>query len=354
MHTIIYTNKDFDIDCDTRMGLSMKKRSPFENLISFGIVIILTAIGTGVFFSQYQLNPAVTAVPDLTPATENGSEAATQQHYFDAEELETQLMPISSAEFFTPETLSDKINGKAELYLSAGFKALQTQRFAVKESAEMWMELFLYDMGDARNAFAVYSSQRRDGASDVPLGRYAYQTENAVFISYGRYYIEIIAATTANRSRMAMHDLVPVLKKVLGPVVERPSEQAFFPVEDRVDNSIKLLAKDVFGYAALDQVYIALYTIEGQEMTAFVSLRDSASDAEKLAKGYADYLKKFGGKRIQLDEHLPDTEMIDIMEMYEIIIVRGPYLIGVHEAESTKTAQHLASRLAAHLEIKTK
>ena len=62
-------------------------------------------------------------------------------------------------------SLSDKINGKAELYLAAGFARLETQRFALTDNPGQWMERYLYDMGQHANAFSVFSAQRRPAPS---------------------------------------------------------------------------------------------------------------------------------------------------------------------------------------------
>ena len=66
-------------------------------------------------------------------------------------------------------TLSDKINGKAELYLAAGFERLECRRFALADDPAGWLERFVYTMRAAPGAFAVYSQQRRPQAQPLTL-----------------------------------------------------------------------------------------------------------------------------------------------------------------------------------------
>ena len=52
-------------------------------------------------------------------------------------------VPLTAGEIFEAQNLSDKINGKAELYLSAGFVRLISQRFKDERGSDLWIEAFL-------------------------------------------------------------------------------------------------------------------------------------------------------------------------------------------------------------------
>ena len=93
------------------------------------------------------------------------------------------MVILTPVESFGPESLSEKIDGKAELYLSAGFLSLRSQRFVETGKPERWLEVFVYNMGSMRNAFSVYSTQRRADAEDLAFTPFAYQTANACFLS---------------------------------------------------------------------------------------------------------------------------------------------------------------------------
>ena len=60
------------------------------------------------------------------------------------------LKPLTAPETFKADTLSDKIDGKAELYLSAGFNRLFSQRFRDEKASDLWIEAFVYDMGNGK------------------------------------------------------------------------------------------------------------------------------------------------------------------------------------------------------------
>ena len=91
---------------------------------------------------------------------------------------------FSLPERFGPETLYEKINGRADLYLSSGFASLKTQRFGVDEAAGAWVELYIYDMTTPENAFSVFSMQRREDAQAAGTVPNGYRTENAQFLVF--------------------------------------------------------------------------------------------------------------------------------------------------------------------------
>ena len=173
--------------------------SKTETYVGCTILLILVIIATAIFLEQLNYNPAILKPIDFqagspTESSVLGSPSPNLNQHAPAE-----LKPLSPAETFGPENLSDKINGKAELYLSAGFVLLSTQRFTGKEEPGAWIEAFVYDMDSIRNSFAVYSLQQRIEAESLDLSHFAYKTENALYFVHGRYYVEIISSVAQER-----------------------------------------------------------------------------------------------------------------------------------------------------------
>ncbi len=170
-----------------------------EQLVGFGVLVVLAAIALGIYTVQHRFNPAVTARQEL-------SKSATATESFSLADLApAEIQPFSPPEHFDPDTLSDKINGKAELYFSAGFRSLKAQRFALAIDPALWFEMFVYDMGTARNAFSVFSMQRRGDLEAGGPTPFAYATPNGRFLAHGRYYLELVGAEASDP--LMKHDL---------------------------------------------------------------------------------------------------------------------------------------------------
>jgi len=67
---------------------------------------------------------------------------------------------------------------------------MKCQRFRDRSDAAAWIEVFVYDMAELKNAFTVFSKQRRPGVEE--LGELAYATPNSLHFDQGKYYVEIV------------------------------------------------------------------------------------------------------------------------------------------------------------------
>ena len=261
-----------------------------EVVISVTVLLVLAAIAATIFKIQYRFNPAVIQLAGQTsemPALQSESSAAKFAALVNFPES---ISPMSPAESFDARTLSDKIDGKAELYLSAGFKRLDAQRFTEYQAQERWMELYIYDMGSQENAFAVYSGQQREDAVPLDLSRHAYSTGNAIYLVHGPYYLEMIASEASASSLQILEELARRFVEDRPVQSESVAEPELFPKTGLGPESLTLIAADAFGFHRLDRVYTADYTCDSKVVTAFLSDRKTPEAALGLAQEYREFL----------------------------------------------------------------
>ena len=321
------------------------KTASKQTILSLIILGILAIITGGVFIAQFNYNPAV---QKMSPALATGDSspvppAASADK--SAISLAPGQSPLSPPETFDAATLSDKINGKAELYLSSGFVRLQSLRFKDESAGDVWMEAFVYDMQTPQNAFSVFSAQRRDDAQTLELGQYAYQTPNALFFVHGPFYVEVVASDI---SESIMQPMIAFAETFIAnhPIkTQTIGEKELFPQEGLVETSISLVSADAFGYERFDHIFTATYKLGDSELMAYYSRRKTSREAEELASSYRDFLLAFGGKTVKSDPSIKTASMIRILDTYEIIFSHGRYLAGVREAVDQKSADELATQL---------
>lgn len=318
-----------------------------ETYIGLGILLTLVGIATGVFLRQFHYNPAIFV--GNAPRSGNSATSRLDLSGDTLIGLAEGMVPLSPPEIFGPETLSDKIDGKAELYLSAEFISLLSQRLAEKGNPNSWMEVFVYDMGTIRRAFAVYSIQRRPDAENVSLSDFAYRTENALFFAHGRYYVELIAAVTTGKMDEAMQSFAHRFIEKTGVSQERIDELTLFPQERLDKDSIVLLISDAFGFDRLDNVFMANYTVGNTELTAFLSVRETSSEASGLVAAYHGFLIENGGVDVKSDIGIPGAKLVEILDTFEVIFSHGKFLAGVHAAEDKGQAEQFADTLMRKL-----
>jgi hypothetical protein len=325
--------------------MKTRKASKHERWLGTGILIILVVTGFQVWTQQQQFNPAVVAMRPEDPQALESTAVSTNL----LEPIPSGLVVMTPMERFTADTLYEKINGQAELYLSSGFVGLTCQRFVSADNPELWLETFVYNMGTERNSFAVYSRQRRDAAQPVEGLPLAYRTPNALFASHGALYIEIISAVSSEEADAAMYAIVTGLTQATPAPGKTIIGLDWFPLEGRNPDSLTILSANAFGFAKLDQVTTVTYSFNGTEVTAFVSPRPSKADALVLADAFRNFLLTYGGRSLESEPALPGAHVIEIMDTFDIIFTVGPYFAGVHEALDRATATDLAKRLQATL-----
>jgi hypothetical protein len=327
-----------------KQGLKTKAAPP-KTLLSLIILGTLVLIASGVFIAQFSYYPAVQQLASGIPAGDQSRPAplaATEPSLIIAPDGQSPLTPM---EAFDAATLSDKINGKAELYLSAGFRRLHSQRLQAETAGDVWMEVFVYDMQTPQNAFSVFSAQRRTDAQKLALGQYGYQTANALFFVHGPFYVEIVASDRSEAILQPMLTLAQTFIQAHPVETQTMDENALFPAQGLIEDSIALVSADAFGYDRFDQIFTATYQLGDNPLVAYFSRRSSPGEAQELADGYSNFLMAFGGATVASDLAIPGAKMIHILDTYEVVFSHGPYLAGVREAPEKQAAQKLALQL---------
>jgi hypothetical protein len=254
---------------------------------------------------------------------------------------------------YTAGNLYEKINGKAPLYLDAGFLKLFTQRFVSRTDENLWMELYLYDMATLKNAFCVYSVQKRADVEALAAMQFAYKTTNGLYFVHGRYYVELLGSAESPDLLNAMTSVANSITAGLNVDEEaRIPELDLFPTDNLVSGSFKLSLKDTFGFADLTDTFTCRYELNGQSVTAFISARSDPKNAQKIAVSYSDFLIENDAKpKSTPNETIKKVaaRVFDFYDTTEIVFFLGPFVAGVHEAEDQKAAEEVAAMLINRL-----
>jgi len=326
-----------------------------ESAVSICLLAVLVLVAVGVFLKQADVNmsrfgmdPVAAGVLDAKP------QAVTRQ----GEILLAALLPqgfkkLSESEFYNPENLYEKINGKAPLYTESGFERLLTQRFASIQDQNLWVELFIYDMANLRNAFSVYSRQKRADVEILPDMRFGYRTGNGLYFVRGKYYVELVGSSESPQLAVAMSQAAESIRTKL-PVdkEEEIVELTLFPQEGLVAGSNRLYLASAFGFKDLTDIFTAAYKLGDQTLTAFIGRRSDANDARKMAESYYHFLIENGGViKSTTDESLKTWQgrVVDFYGTTEIVFAVGSFVAGIHEADNRQDAEELAAVLAGKL-----
>lgn len=273
--------------------------------------------------------------------------------------LKTEQVPLSSLapagfetlseEVYIADNLYEKIDGKAPLYIESGFEKLFTRRFINKEDENLWMELFVFDMAALKNAFSIYSVQRRADVEILPDMQFGYRTSDAPYFVHGRYYIEFIGSSESDELFKAMIETAKKIQTNL-PVDKAAHipELGLFPQEDLVAGSHKLYLGSAFGFEGFTDIFTAQYKFGDETITAFLSKKDTDAEATTAFESYHKFLIENGAEIKAATNEALNTfgaKVFDFYDTTEIVSATGPFIAGIHEAENRQTAEQLAAIL---------
>ncbi len=310
----------------------MRRAGAVETSTGILILIFLTAIACGVYiygaFSQ--------------DGPYHNRSILSLFHSREPSYLPKGLGVFGSEQTFDSQTLSNEIDGKADLYLSSGFVKLTVRRFAKKTDPKSWIEVSIYRMRNPADAFSVYSLQKREKSTPLNLGVSGYGTQDAVFFVAGPKYFEITSST-----RGLMKDMKVLAQNI---VKEQPRYTAvktdsLFADKGLDKSSISLHIKDVFSFSGLDHVYTAEYTDRGIRVTAFISKRKSPQEAQKLAAAYGKFLVENGGTGVAEISQAPGSKIFKVFDTYEVVMHVGRFLVGSHDVDTLESARTIALRV---------
>ena len=335
------------------MARGRTKVGAAQKLTGYGILALLGLIAVGLLVAQSRFNPAV-IVAMRTPDKGRPQAAAGQAQAATAALIPevpgfTALTPIES---YGPDNLSDKIDGKAELYLSANFKEMSCRSFGLGAGGETHVDVYLYDMVSAPNAYAVFSGQRRPGSPNSSLTANAYTTANALFFTQGRFYVEIVADRAAETLQKSLTSYATALLAKLPTQGATKNQAELLPKEGLALDSVRLSATDTFGLEGLNNVFTGEYSLKDGKATAFMARRDTPKQAQAEAKRYLDFLAANGYQKVQAPAPTGDLQVLVLDNSFEIVFVEARTLAGVHDATSLPAALELAAKLRTALKGK--
>lgn len=323
----------------------INKKSRRQTFLSMVILSILMIIAVSIFITQSRFNPGVLQKNAFLPEPNKNQPSSPLAPNKSFVPLPEGIQPLTSTETFDARNLSDKIDGKAELYLSAGFTRLVSQRFKDEREADLWMEAFVYDMGNSQNAFSVFSAQRREDSASLDLARNAYRTPNALFLTHGRYYLEIIASKVSEQVIQPVKMMAETFIRNTPGEASTVNETGLFPKQELVKNSIVLISSNAFGFDGFDKIYTAEYELDGHRLTAYLSHRETPVEAKKMVSDYTQFLLAYGGQNIEEKLPIKDARLIKILDTFEIVFFHDSYLAGTREAATVNQAKTLAVQL---------
>lgn len=190
---------------------------------------------------------------------------------------------------FIPGNLYEYINGAAEIYLAYDFKELIVGQYEKdKEAEEASLSIEIYDMGNEKNSFGIYSAERFSESQFISIGNQGYLEEGTLNFVVGRYYIKLLCFDCGEKSDEVLKSFSNKIVKRVKDRGQFPPVLSHFPQEGLVQNTEKYILRNFMGYSFLHDGYVASYQLKNQEFDCFIIEGKNEEDAQKMLKQYLE------------------------------------------------------------------
>jgi hypothetical protein len=191
-------------------------------------------------------------------------------------------------------------------------------------------------MARTKNAFAVYSSQKRTDRKSLDWAQFGYKTTDSIYIAAGNFYFEIILSADSNGLLQAAEVGAKQLAALASKVPSEPFAIGFFPQDNLVADSYRLIGKDAFGCEGMDNIFTATYRIDSNDITAYVADMNDANSAQALFDKYHKFLIDNGGKDWSVNIEMFDFRTVELFGTIDMFFKAGNFFVGVRGSAPSK------------------
>ena len=228
--------------------------------------------------------------------------------------------------FYDRETLSDRINGEAELYFPYGFDRLAAARYAAEKHPAAGMDVEIYRMGSPLDAFGMYANYRQKEGRALPLAAESNLSGSQLFLYQGRHFVHIQVTGSETADPAALAECARTVASRLPGTRNRPPELAAFDRSETVRGTERYLPQSLLGYDFLNRGIMADAVVEGMDLQIFLLLDTSAESASAAFEGYRTQLAR--GKVEPVGNVAAFLEGVDPLYGPVIVMMKGNCIAG--------------------------
>ena len=110
------------------------------------------------------------------------------------------IKPMGDTEFYSADTLYEKIDGRAPAYLGFNFQNLRTRSFEVLGGTGSFVDVYEYHFDTPINAFGMFALERDAKGAALDFAPDGYAGELGYYFRQGACYVQIIASDTKEKT----------------------------------------------------------------------------------------------------------------------------------------------------------
>ena len=174
----------------------------------------------------------------------------------------------SEVETYIGESLFEYINGGAEVYHQYGFVDVITAYYT-QDQTEIVVDVYRFE--DSDNAYGLFSSLRPLEPTVVDYGIEGFTSRTTVDFVKGKYLVRLVGYDDSPETSSALLSMAKEFDGLIPGKTTPPRIFALFPVDSRIESTMKIQAESFLGRKALTDVYTVDYSADGETVTLFLT-----------------------------------------------------------------------------------
>ncbi len=228
--------------------------------------------------------------------------------------------------FYDRDTLSDRIDGEAELYFPYGFERMAAARYASKKNSEAGIDVEIYRMGSLLDAFGMYANYRQKDGGTLAVGSESNLSPSQIYLYQGRLFVHIQVTGTADASMDALVECGRAVASLLPGTKDRPPELSALNRPEVIKGTERYLPQSLLGYDFLNKGIMADAVVEGKSLQVFRLLGTTSESATASFDRYRSQLTQ--GKIVPGAKDVALLEGVDPLYGPVIVLREGNCLAG--------------------------
>jgi hypothetical protein len=215
------------------------------------------------------------------------------------------------------DTLSDRINGEAELYFPYGFDRMAAARYTSEKNSGAGIDVEIYRMGSLLDAFGMYANYRQKEGRSLSIAAESNLSGTQLFFYQGRHFVRIQMTGTDSVEPDVIAECARSAASRLPGDRKRPYELSVLVRAEVVEGTERYLPQSLLGYDFLNRGIMADAVVNGTSLQIFLLLGATAESASAV----------FDRFRSQLDKRTLQTEGKNTVFLEGVDPLYGPVMI---------------------------
>ncbi len=227
---------------------------------------------------------------------------------------------------YTRDTLYERIDGEAELYMPYGFSVAT---FTTYRNGDNSVEAAVYEMGSLLDAFGVFSNYRYADEPVPPFGSDGNYSDRQLMFYQDKYFVRLNSSGEWDTRQETLLACGKAIADRLPQPAKQPAELDMFRF-DAVEPRTEIYhAESVLGYAFFPKGFVANATVDDESARVFLIMADTEQGADASMQQYLGYLKENGVEPARITAAAGECMSVqDPLHKGTIVCQTGPYILG--------------------------